>query len=324
MRPISDPRAGDESEDEATHRVRARLAAAPRRPDDVSRFTPDLYPDGPPLVPAAGDPPDADAAVVALDAAGVPGAAERFADPRLVARAPDPEVRAGLVALAGTVAAPVLDAFAAGALAVDRVVRAPLTAPGRVVGPVAGEAWSTRAVNDRYRAEHPVLLAPSLAHDLLWNPAGAGKVEETLLHAVAAMVHVERIAAAPALADLRTELARRQHSLAITLLLSRHRGSADVCLVAPDGAGTLPGGAPALATPDFWSVPFGTGESADPDAPAVLAAVLARAFGADAPVPRPLRYDAAVVALCTLPLASTWCPAPARLGAAVALGLVDP
>lgn len=296
----------------------------PRAPADVSRFTPDLYPAGPPLVPAPGDPPDAAAALAALQDAGIPDAAERFSDPPLVARAPDAAARAGLVALAGTVAEPVLDAFVAGELPVHRVEVGTLEHPTRVVGPGAGIAPATRFVNARYAAEHPALFAPSLAHDLLWHATGAGRVEETVLHAVAAMTHVQRLAAAPGLAELRTELARRQHSLALTLLCSRHPGSPEICLVAPDGPGTLPGGAPDRATPDFFGVPFGAGDSAEPDAPGVLRLVLRRAFGEDTEIPAPLRYDDALVRLCARPLGDGWCPPQARLRVAVALGLVDP
>ena len=275
-------------------------------------------------MPASGDAPDPVSARAVLVAAVGESAGLRYDDAALVARAPDPGVRAGLAALVGTVAEPVLDAFVAGALPVGSVAFGEPDAPARIVGLASGAPADRRVVNRRYAAEHPVLFAPSLAHDLCWRANGAGKVEETVLHAVAAMVHVQRLATAPALADLRSELARRQHSLALTLLLSRHPGSADVCLVAPDGLGTLPGGAPAMATPDFWSVPFGAGESTDPVAPVVLAEVLRRAFGPSVPLPDPLRYDDGVVALCAQPLAEAWCPAPARLRAAVALGLVDP
>jgi hypothetical protein len=308
----------------APSEVLARLAAPPRPPLDPARFTPDLYPEGPPLVPAVGSAPGDAAALAALERAGVPDARVRFDHEALVARAPDPGVRAGLVALAGTVAEPVLDAFVAGALEVTRLTFGAPAAGGRIVGPPRDGATGARVVNARYVAENPVLFAPSLAHDLCWRATGAGRAEETLLHAIAAIVHVQRLAEAPGLADVRTELARRQHSLAITLLLSRHPGSSDVCLVAPDGLGTLPGGAPAMATPDFWSVPFGAGESTEPVAPVVVTAVLRRVFGAHAPVPDPLRYDADLTALCARPLADTGVPPAARLRAAIALGLIEP
>ena len=93
-------------------------------------------------------------------------------------------------------------------------------------------------------------------HDLLWSGPGAGHAEETLLHALGAYVHAQLLARDADLADLGTELARRQNSLTITLLNSRRPGAAAITLVAPDGPGTIPGGAPQMQTPDFWCVPF--------------------------------------------------------------------
>ena len=292
-------------------------------PRDPGRFTPDLYPDGPPLEPAVGDPPDPEAALAALVAANVPDAGSRFADPALEARAPDPLARAGLVALAGTVAAPLLDAFVGGALTVDRVEVAVPASAGRIVGPRADAPSTTRAVNARYAAEHPVLFAGSLAHDLLWSGPGAGDVEETALHALCAMVHVQCLARAPQLADHRTELARRQHSLAITLLNSRHPGEADITLVAPDGPGTLPGGAPAMQTPDFWSVPFGPDRpSTEPDAPPLLERLLVAVLGERGTWPDPLRYDDSLTETFTHPLGRGWLDLDDQYRVAAALGLL--
>jgi len=292
-------------------------------PVDPGRFTPDLYPDGPPLVPAAGAPPDADAALGLLIEAYVPDAATRFTDAALAARAPDPGVRAGLVALEGTMAAPLLDAFIAGTLPVTRVEYGVPASRGRIVGPRDGDAPTTRVVNSRYGAEHPALLAGSLAHDLLWSGPGAGDVEETTLHAVCAMVQVQCLARAPHLADLRTELSRRQNSLAITLLNSRHPGDADVTLVAPDGRGTIPGGDPAMQAPDFWSVPFGPERpSAPPEAPAILTRLLVPVVGRRGNLPTPLRYDESLAEVFAHPLKRAWLSVEQQYVAASALGLL--
>jgi hypothetical protein len=114
-------------------------------------------------------------------------------------------------------------------------------------------------------------------HDLLWSGPGAGHAEETVLHALGAYVHTQLLARAPALATARTELARRQNSVTITLLNSREAGVSTITLVAPRGPGTVPGGAPAMQTPDFWSVPFGPtvadGAAVDATALAVLDAL---------------------------------------------------
>ncbi len=225
------------------------------------------------------------------------------------------------MALSVTVAAPVLDAFVDGATPVEHVGLGATASPGRIVGPPPDGPATTRVVNERYRAEAPTLLAGSLAHDLLWSGPGAGQYEEVVLHALVALVHLQLLARAPALAHTGTELARRQNSLAITLLNSRHPRSADIAVKAPDGPGTIPGGASNMQTPDFWSIPFVSGTPVAADAPALLTEVMANVTGATPP--SPLRYDEA--------LGDWWSSAGARgaldraaqLRAAVALGLLD-
>jgi hypothetical protein len=244
-------------------------------------------------------------------------------DPELVARAPDPGPRAGLLALSVTAAGLVLDAFLASATTVERVGLGPTASPGRIVGPPeAPDAGArVRVVNERYRAEVPTLLSGSLAHDLLWSGPGAGQYEEVVLHALVALVHLQLLGRDPALARTGTELARRQNSLAITLLNSRHPGGADLAVRAPDGPGTIPGGAPDMQTPDFWSIPFVSGEPVATDAPVLCGDVLQRITGATPP--SPLRYDDAL---------GDWWSANGVRGAldvrvhwraAVALGAVD-
>jgi hypothetical protein len=310
----------------------ALLAAPPRPPDDPDLFSsntlfgePGIYPQGTTMEPATGPTVTVDAAVAALDALGVDDAAGRLADDALVARAPDPGPRAGLVALSVTVAAPVLDAFVAGHTSVETVGLGATASPGRIVGPPdssgADADATARVVNARYCAEVPTLLAGSLAHDLLWSGPGAGQYEEVALHALVALVHLQLLARTPALAHTGTELARRQNSLAITLLNSRHPGSADISIAAPDGPGTIPGGAPGMQTPDFWSIPFVSGAPVAAAAPALLGPVLQRATGA-AP-PSPLRYDDALGEWWSAQGTRGALDRAAQWRAAVALGLLD-
>jgi hypothetical protein len=315
-------------------RARDVLAAPPRPPADPALFSsnalfgePGIYPDGPPMVPAAGPAVDPDAARRALAEVGVSDAvATRLDDAELAARVTDVGVRAGLLALAGTIASPLLDAFLGDDATVDRLAYGVTASPGRVVGPAAGREPRARVVNERYRAEHPALLALSLTHDLLWRGAGASQCEEATLHALGAMVHVQLLARCPELARTGTELARRQNSLAITLLNSRHPGNADISLIAPDGPGTIPGGAPSMQTRDFWSIPFvGNGPHDGPagDAPALLGAVLARVLEPGAAPSDPARYDDALGALLSEHLSREWLPLDAQWRAAAALGLVE-
>jgi hypothetical protein len=278
----------------------ALLARPPAPPRDPGLFSadsqagPGIYPQGPPMRPAAGPEWDPGRARAAL-AEAVPGPAEReralasFADPALAERMPDPGVRAGLAALTGTAGEPLVREAAEGRTPALRY--GTLEQPSRVVGPDPAGDPGLRLVNDRYRAEHPALLAGSLVHALLAGEPPRGHAQEALLHGLLAAVHLQLLARAPSLAGLGTELARRQNSLALSLLNSRPAGSPRVRLIAPDGPGTIPGGAPAMQTPDFWSIPFAPAEPRSTPAPEALRAVLGRLLGPAAPLDGPLRYD---------------------------------
>ncbi len=272
----------------------AALARPPQVPADVARFTsevlfgePGIYPSGPPMRPAAGH-EHSDAAIEEV-----------------------------MLELVGTVGEPVFEAWCAGRTTVRRLTYGTPTAPGRIVGP---DATGARVVNDRYRAEDVRLLLPSIVHDLLWSGPGAGHAEEALLHALGAYVHAQLLARDATLADLGTELARRQSSLTITLLNSRRPATATITLVAPDGPGTIPGGAPTMQTPDFWSVPFGPvaadGAPIAPEVRAVVAAIASVEVDAV-----PADYTDALGAWCTTAFATLLTPED-QLAANRALGLL--
>ena len=321
------------------HGVLATLARPPRPPADPGLFTsttlfgePGIYPDGPPMAPAPGPPLDEHGARAGLasalpshlgDAEAVSIALDLYDDPGLAERIPEPGPRAAVVLLATTAGEPALAALLGGTSPVARVGLVPMPGSGRIVGPVPDdEDLSHRAVNLRYGAEHPALLAPSLAHDLLWSGPGAPHAEEASLHAVLAATHVQVVARNPWLAHLGTELTRRQNSLAVTLLNSRRPGSATVAVVAPDGPGTIPAGAASMQTPDFWSIPFAP--SGDPrTAPTAARRALAGFVAPDAPLPDPLLYDAHLEDLLRDQPGRTWLAPLDQLRAALALGLVD-
>ncbi|HUV10344.1 MAG TPA: hypothetical protein VMX12_05155, partial [Acidimicrobiia bacterium] len=169
------------------------------------------------------------------------------------------------------------------------------------------------------------LLALSLTHDLLWRAQDPDQIEEATLHALGAMVHLQLVARAPAIAHLGTELARRQNSLALTLLDSRLPGHADISVIATDGTGTIPGGAPEMQTADFWSIPFVGAKPppTPPAAPVLLGRCLERIVAPGTPLPHPLRYDAHLGSWLSEHLGRGWLPVEEQLRAAVALGVVD-
>jgi hypothetical protein len=332
--------AGDEVE-----LARRVLALPPRPPRRPALFTsgalfgePGIYPDGPAMAPAPGPAPERDrlalmAATTLTRLGAPPDAADRCLAPPPGTGVPvDPTIRVSMAILARTVAGPAVAAFPGRTTATSLSFGQPAS-PGRVVGPPSGKAGGglgagPRVVNRRYRAEHPALLAPSLAHDLLWSPERAGHAAEAMLHALAAMVHLQLVASQPSLAHLGTELCRRQNSLAITLLNSRRPGSDRIVLVAPDGPGTIPGGAPAMQTPDFWSVPFAA--VADSPAPELAAEVFTPLLdggsaGPGLPPPAPaFGFTEAYGRWFGERLGSSWLPPLDQLRASVALGLVGP
>ena len=287
------------------------------------------------MAPATGDPPDDDAARGQLervaheqlggrpDGAAAETLRGRFDDRDLVARVAAPGLRAAVVLLGTTLAGTVLDAFVARQQGPVRLVTAPMPDSGRIIGPDPAGDPATRALNDRYAAEHPALVTPSLAHDLLWSGRGTGQVEEVVLHALLAMVHLQLVARSPWLAHLGTELCRRQNSLAVTLLSSRHPGSPDVSVAAPDGPGTIPGGAPGMQTPDFAGIPFVGGPLEVLDAPPALATVLETLTDGRLPARRAARYDTALVEALSATLGRGWLSAREQLRAGLTLGLLE-
>jgi hypothetical protein len=305
----------------------AALSRPPAPPREPGRFSadspagPGIYPQGPPMRPATGPPWGAARARAAV-AAATPGAEERaralaaFADPALRRRVADPGPRAALAIRAGTAGEPLVAAAAEGRA--PAIGAGPLAEASRVIGPDPADP-GRRLVNDRYRAEHPALVAPSLVHALLAGPAPRGHAQEALLHGLLAAVHLQMLARAPWLAGLGTELARRQNSLALSLFNSRPAGSPSMRLIAPDGPGTIPGGAPAMQTPDFWSIPFAPPEPAPAPAPGMLGEVLRRLLGPVPALAGPLAYADSLARLVDAHLDGTWLSPAERARAGRAL-----
>ena len=286
------------------HEADALLREPPREPSDPGAFSsntlfgqPGIYPDGPTMVPASGPMLDDDAAREVLRRCVGPGhhsrALDRFESMELRERVPDPQVRAALVMLGDGPAAPVLDAFLAGATPVLRLGVGSTVGEGRVIGTAIGDPDPDRRVlADRYAAEHPAVVAPSLAHAICHHGETASNAEEATLHGLLAAAHTWLLAGDPALGRLRTELARRQASLTISLLNARAPDSSAASIRCPNGPGTIPGGNPALQGPDLWGIPF-TGRPAqdcDLSVPDPVRESLAHlAAGTASPVPD--RYD---------------------------------
>lgn len=278
------------------------LRNVPTRPRWIELFSsntlfgqPGIYPDGPTMVPASGAPLDrrgARAIVAAYDhrtADPDESGLSVFDDSAVTRRVPDAAVRAALAMLSGGPADPILRGFLDEVSPVETIGIGEPTGQGRVIGTTAAAGPGHRVLNDRYRAEHPAVIAPSLAHALVHHGERASCHEESTLHGILAAVHTWLIAADASVARFGTELARRQASLTITLLNARAPGSARASIRCPDGPGTIPDGNSMLQCPDLWSIPFNSRGPADcdPVVPDAARSAIGRLAAPDAPeVPR--------------------------------------
>ncbi|MDQ2677667.1 MAG: hypothetical protein M3Y51_02905 [Actinomycetota bacterium] len=311
---------------------RQLLETAVTTPDDVDRFSsnslfgqPGIYPDGTPMVPATGPARSLGATrqLLVETSTDERRATACFDDEQLVARVPDHNLRAALCLLAGGPAEPMLDAFVAGDTPTTSFAVGPILGEGRVIGAPVDGAPGEQALNERYRFEHPGVIAPSLAHALCHHTEGAGDAEEATLHGVLAATHAWLLASVPGLGDLDTELSRRQASLTITLLNARSPGSWRASIRCPDGPGTIPGGNPALQCPDLWSIPFVGHAAAEGAAvvPEPVRATLRRLTDGRSPEV-PARYDDSLGEWLTAELGTgPWFGPCLRVAAGRALGL---
>jgi hypothetical protein len=338
--------------------ARALLERAPRHPLHPEYFSsntlfgqPGIYPGGSAMVPASGEPLGHDAARELLAelleappgdrSAGSGGSGgvdpqqllAWFDDEDLCRRVDDPHLRCALLLLATSPAEPVLHAFVEGDAPVRSISFGRPDGEGRIVGRPAASSTSgdvdrpddgARVVNERYRAEHPAVIAPSLAHAICHHGDRAGNAEEATLHGLLAATHAWWLSRRPELAALGTELSRRQSSLTITLLNARAPGSWRASIRCPDGQGTIPGGNPALQCPDLWSIPFTSLPTARADLtlPDPVRHSLARLAGPHASDP-PLTYDDALGGWLTTALGEgQWFGPGPRARAGRALGLL--
>jgi hypothetical protein len=256
---------------------------------------------------AAAGPPPSDAAVAESFAAFLPvhlggnasrieATMARFDDADVAERLPDAVVRAGFLTLTGTLGDPIVGLFLAGELSVTHLAFGRPADPNRVVGPSAAGPAAHRVVDERYRCEPFALLAGSILHNLVHHEPVVSDAEETLGYGLLAAVHLQVISRVPDLAGT-TELARRQNSLALSLLCSRSPGSAVARMIAPDGLGTIPGGAPDRQTPDFWSIPFAPHHPEPAPPTPALSALLDSYLGEVEKEDRPLLVDGGLAAM---------------------------
>jgi len=213
------------------------LQQPPFPPRDVGLFTPQIFADAPPMVPALpykvserrlrqelrkslvrrfrGDREEVAAGLAVFDDAGI------------TAIVPDPRLRAALALLKGTAGEAAIDAIASGLYEEARfeVLEAATIAQVRFLSPQSPNP--TILFNERYQYEDPRLLATTLAHEALHQDRFVGPKEELINNAIEALIYDQVILEVPTIALSKTELSRRANAKLLARLNSR------------DSAGTL-------------------------------------------------------------------------------------
>jgi hypothetical protein len=233
-------------------------------------------------------------------------------------RVPSPTLRAGLVALAGTLAEPALDAFLAGG-PFSTIDFGPVAARTAVAQSLPDGSRRRIVVDPRFQHEHFGLLTTVLLQELLHHDAAGNGAEDAVVAAVAAMTHAQALYRHPELAGLGTELSRRLNTLVLAWTNSRQPGSPRSGVIAPKGRGLYPGSP--VRRRDLWSL-FGAKPSDASPAPPELAAIAGGVVARGVGVPRTPVYGQATARLLGR-LDDRWLTQLDRVRVSLALGLVS-
>lgn len=268
------------------------LQNRPLAPTDVNLFSPVVYPDATPMVPA--DSPLTEEQFIQIGLKYLqdqfpmnPSAQMEVAalwdHPDLVSKVPNPSLRAGLLGLAGT----------AGEPAIDFVLNAKTEAGLPKVAAIAFDAnpWdpadtaiaralfnpTTQQVayvfNPKYQNENPFQFSSIIAHETLHSDLPVTTTEELTALAIQSSIYLEQLASHPELASAPTELTRRNNSNALARLNSGSGTS--LGLFASNNNQPIFPGSPIQATSWFGQFENETGFGDTPGNPQ-LQAMLAR------------------------------------------------
>ena len=298
-------------------------AAAARPPEDLladrplssthrALFSPSVYPDTPPSVPAAGpEPAEVEVSKMLQDylMGEFPGDPARrsaalavFDDPAAREKIPSPSLRAALATLSGTLAERAIDYVLREqtpegkpkVTAVEFVDESQLSS-ANVIAQVQVSSASGQAhirFNSRYRAESPFLLTRVMAHEALHQDASVDGYEEAIAHGLDVLVYLGQIARHPELASAGTALARWNNTRAL-MRLNSGLGS-ELGLYDSNGGAAIAPGSPTFAGTSWWQWTSSGEEAATPGS-ALLADYIAAIRGVDAPTCASTEFDKALL-----------------------------
>ena len=311
------------------------LSLPQHKPCDVNLFTSKfvngangLYPEGSPMEPATTPAPSEEQVRAQLDSLlqDNPERADAlrvFDDPGVKAKIAPPSIRAALAALHGT----------AGESAIDLLLSDTYTARfggipvQSLIAMVTGTTGSrTVLFNRRYELENFALLTGIVAHEILHHDTSNPRVEEAILNATTALIHMQILSRHPELAYTGTELSRQLNDLVLLVVNPRAPGSPGIAIVAPSGKGIAPGSA--RSQPDVLTfflkreMVIGDRSATSAPAPDAFAPVLRHLPRPGVAIPAPLMFDERTASLFSR-MNDRWLSPVERLRVSVLLGVIS-
>jgi hypothetical protein len=255
------------------------LQQPPFPPTDVSLFTPQTYPDAPPMQPA-GPYSFTEASLKAKlalllarrffgDLRKIRAGLAVYDDAATKAVVPDPRLRMALALLKGTAGEAAISAIRTDFISVT-FVQLPPEASAAFAGRRPGDPKNFVGFHVKYQHEDPQPLAAILAHEALHPDIPDSLKEELVNNAVEALVYAQFVGEDSNLAPSGTELIRRQNTKLLALLNSRDE-QGRLRLTVSQG-NVYPGGQP-LAYFAAAFEPLGADMPGNPTLQAILKAV---------------------------------------------------
>ena len=203
--------------------AQATLGLRPFVPTNINLFTPGVYTEANTMIPASNDTLTETAARTALETFlakritntdTLQQTLSKFDAPNLIAKMPNPTLRAGLISLTGTLGESSIDAILRGPFG-------PLTFGPVTTGDYA-EIKSDRSVtvDERYTSEAFPLFAPIFTRMALQLDLQTGRAEETTTSAFLALVAMQQTLTDSTIAQSGSELSRRLNTQMLARLNS--------------------------------------------------------------------------------------------------------
>ena len=225
--------------------AQSTLSLRPFAPTNINYFTPGVYTESTPMTPATSDTLTETTARAALETFlakritnpdTLQEALNKYDDANLIAKMPNPTLRAGLISLTGTLAQSAIDAITRGPFG-------PL-AFGPITSGDYADVNSNRSVtvDERYATEAFPLFAPIFTRMALQLDLQTGRNEEITASSFLALVTMQQTLTDSTLAQSGTELSRRLNTQMLARLNSGQANFPNIGIYQTPNGQTFPNG----------------------------------------------------------------------------------